>query len=122
LNGAVFPAPFDKPQFIIMNLAVGGNYVGNPSVATVNANGGFPGDMQVDYLRVLSQTAPLKISLTRTNNALLLSWPTNIVGRLQAQLNPATGLGTNWTDLLNATNPTTLSLTNSRAFYRVQSP
>jgi beta-glucanase (GH16 family) len=38
-------APFDKPFYIIMNLAVGGNYVGNPSLA--------PGiyDMQVDYVR-----------------------------------------------------------------------
>ena len=125
LNGAVFPAPFDKPQFIIMNLAVGGNYVGNPSVATVNANGGFPGDMQVDYVRVLGQTAPLKISLTRTNNTLLLSWPTNIVGRLQAQLNPATGLGTNWTyitdGILSSTN-ITADKTKPTVLYRLKYP
>ena len=41
--GAAYPAPFNQPCFIIMNLAVGGNYVGNPSVTTINANGGFPG-------------------------------------------------------------------------------
>ncbi len=52
--GAGFPAPFDKPCFIIMNLAVGGNYVGNPGAATINANGGFPGDLQVDYVRVFN--------------------------------------------------------------------
>lgn len=38
-------APFDKPFYILMNLAVGGNYVGNPSLA----NGTY--DMQVDYVR-----------------------------------------------------------------------
>jgi beta-glucanase (GH16 family) len=39
-------APFDKPFYIIMNLAVGGNYVNN----TVSlANGTY--DMQVDYVR-----------------------------------------------------------------------
>ena len=122
LNGAGYPAPFDKPQFIIMNLAVGGNYVGNPSLAAINANGGFPGDMQVDYLRVFGQTAPLKLSLTRTYIALLVSWPTNIVGRLQAQINPAGGLGTNWADLSPTTNPASLSPTNGSAFFRVQSP
>jgi beta-glucanase (GH16 family) len=86
--GAAYPAPFDKPCFIIMNLAVGGNYVGNPSVATVNANGGFPDDMQVDFVRVYQPTFPLKISVILTNNALLVSWPSNVVGHLQAQTNP----------------------------------
>ena len=38
-------APFDKPFYILMNMAVGGNYVGNPSLA----NGTY--DMQVDYVR-----------------------------------------------------------------------
>ena len=60
--GAAYPAPFDQPCFILMNLAVGGNYVGNPDVATINANGGFPGDLQVDYLRIFASpsrgTAP----------------------------------------------------------------
>ena len=118
-----YPTPFDKPAFIIMNLAVGGNYVGNPSVATINANGGFPGDLQVDYVRVLSQTAPLEISLSRTNNALLVSWPSNVVGHIQAQLNPVgAGLGTNWSDLAQATNPASITPTNGSAFFRVQSP
>ena len=59
-----YPAPFNKPAFIIMNLAVGGNYVGNPSVATINANGGFPGEMQVDYLRVYNVALPAVSNLT----------------------------------------------------------
>lgn len=42
------PWPFDQgPQFIILNLAIGGDWPGNPDGTTV-----FPGDMQVDYVRV----------------------------------------------------------------------
>jgi beta-glucanase (GH16 family) len=40
--------PFDQgPQFVILNLAVGGSWPGNVDGTTV-----FPGDMQVDYVRV----------------------------------------------------------------------
>jgi beta-glucanase (GH16 family) len=40
--------PFDQgPQFIIMNLAVGGSWPGSPDATTV-----FPSQMQVDYVRV----------------------------------------------------------------------
>jgi len=39
--------PFDKPFFFIMNVAVGGNWPGNPDNTTV-----FPQRMIVDYVRV----------------------------------------------------------------------
>lgn len=39
--------PFDKPFFFIMNVAVGGNWPGNPDATTV-----FPQRMIVDYVRV----------------------------------------------------------------------
>jgi beta-glucanase (GH16 family) len=40
--------PFDQgPQFVILNLAVGGSWPGNVNGTTV-----FPGDMQVDYVRI----------------------------------------------------------------------
>jgi len=48
-TGGAFPAPFDKPFYILFNLAVGGNYPGSPSTATV-----FPVTMEVDYVRVYS--------------------------------------------------------------------
>jgi len=47
---ANFPGtwPFDQgPQFIILNLAVGGSWPGNVDGTTV-----FPGDMQIDYVRL----------------------------------------------------------------------
>lgn len=49
---ANFPGtwPFDQgPQFIILNLAIGGDWPGSPDGTTV-----FPGDMQVDYVRIYS--------------------------------------------------------------------
>ncbi len=66
------PAPFNHPFYIIMNLAVGGQFVGSPSVATINAATTFPGDMQIDYIRVYQDTgtqAPLLVvtSVTPTN-------------------------------------------------------
>jgi beta-glucanase (GH16 family) len=39
--------PFDKPFFFILNVAVGGNWPGNPTDATM-----FPQKMYVDYVRV----------------------------------------------------------------------
>ena len=47
-NGA-FPAPFDKPFYVLFNVAVGGNYPGSPTPATV-----FPVTLEVDYVRVYS--------------------------------------------------------------------
>ena len=41
------PWVFDKPFFILMNLAVGGSFVGSPNAETV-----FPQTMVVDYVRV----------------------------------------------------------------------
>jgi beta-glucanase (GH16 family) len=48
-TAAPFPAPFDKPFYILLNAAVGGNWPGAPTAATV-----FPVTMEVDYLRVYS--------------------------------------------------------------------
>jgi beta-glucanase (GH16 family) len=41
-------APFDQPFYMLLNMAVGGSYVGSPSLAAGNY------DMQVDYLRAFS--------------------------------------------------------------------
>jgi len=48
-----YPAPFDQAFYLIMNLAVGGNFGGNP-----NGTATFPGEMQVDYVRVFDWAAP----------------------------------------------------------------
>ena len=43
-----YPAPFDQPFYIILNLAVGGSWVGNPNEETNFVNNPFV----VDYVRV----------------------------------------------------------------------
>lgn len=42
-----WPAPFDRPFYIVMNVAVGGNFPGVPDAATH-----FPAELVVDYVRV----------------------------------------------------------------------
>ncbi len=42
-----WPAPFDQPFYLVMNVAVGGKFLGNPDRTTV-----FPAEMVVDYVRV----------------------------------------------------------------------
>ncbi len=46
-TGGEFPAPFDQPFHLILNVAVGGAWPGPPDAATV-----FPQKMEVDYVRV----------------------------------------------------------------------
>jgi beta-glucanase (GH16 family) len=47
-----WPAPFDQPFYIILNVAVGGQFLGNTDKATV-----FPQEMVVDYVRVYDRIA-----------------------------------------------------------------
>jgi len=48
-TGGAFPAPFDQPFYILLNVAVGGNFPGSPDAGTV-----FPVTMEVDWVRVYS--------------------------------------------------------------------
>ena len=47
-----WPAPFNHPFYIVMNVAVGGQFLGNPDASTV-----FPAEMVVDYVRVYDKAA-----------------------------------------------------------------
>ena len=114
-----YPFPFNQPFFLIMNLAIGGNYVGNPSTGIINAGTSFPAQMQVDYVRLYRQTAPLQLAITRTNSGVLLSWPGNIVCHLQTQTNLP---GTNWVDAASPTNLLQITPSAGAAFYRLKSP
>jgi len=42
-----WPAPFDQPFYLVMNVAVGGRFPGKPDSTTA-----FPAEMVVDYVRV----------------------------------------------------------------------
>lgn len=45
-----WPAPFDQRFYLLINLAVGGNFLGNPDASTP-----FPAVMEVDYVRVYAR-------------------------------------------------------------------
>jgi beta-glucanase (GH16 family) len=47
-----WPAPFDQKFYLLINLAVGGQFLGNPDATTP-----FPAEMQVDYVRVFDKVA-----------------------------------------------------------------
>ncbi len=46
-----WPAPFDQPFYLVMNVAVGGNFPGAPNPQTQ-----FPAELVVDYVRVYEKT------------------------------------------------------------------
>jgi beta-glucanase (GH16 family) len=46
-TGGSYPAPFDRPFYLILNIFVGGNWGGPPDETTV-----FPQRMEIDYVRV----------------------------------------------------------------------
>ncbi len=114
-------APFNAPFFFILNIAVGGDYVGDPSAAQINAGTRFPQEMQVDYLRVYELTPLLQISTRQNSNGqTMLTWPTNIVCHLQAQTN-FSGI---WSDLPVTNSPFRLPVSSGSAqvLYRLASP
>jgi beta-glucanase (GH16 family) len=51
-SGYDFPAPFDQQFHLILNLAVGGNWPGNPDTSTV-----FPQEFVIDYVRIYQEAA-----------------------------------------------------------------
>ncbi len=118
--GQAYPAPFNQPEFMLFDFAVGGNYVNNPSAATIASNT-FPAQMLIDYARVYNTTAPLKLAMSHANNQLTISWPSNVVGHLQTQSNSGFN-NLNWSDLTTSNNPATLPPTNTSAFFRLKSP
>ncbi|UOR06059.1 glycoside hydrolase family 16 protein [Hymenobacter aerilatus] len=47
---APYAYPFNNPFFVILNVAVGGNFLGNPSTTVIDTTP-FPQQMMVDYVR-----------------------------------------------------------------------
>jgi beta-glucanase (GH16 family) len=65
-----WPAPFDQPFYLIMNVAVGGEFLGNPDKTTV-----FPVEMQVDYVRVYEKVGGYGKTKPRGNGKLPFGKP-----------------------------------------------
>lgn len=55
-SAGAYPFPFNQPFFFIMNLAIGGGYLGYPSDSAINGGTKFPAEMDVDYLRIYQLT------------------------------------------------------------------
>jgi len=65
-----WPAPFDRPFYIVMNVAVGGKFLGKPDATTV-----FPAEMVVDYVRAYEKVGGYGKTKPRGDGPLPLSKP-----------------------------------------------
>jgi beta-glucanase (GH16 family) len=93
-----YPAPFNQPFFFLMNLAVGGSYLGNPSDAQINAGTVFPGEMQVDYVRAYdyvasAPTTPAGLAASPGNAKVFLSWDASSSGATGYKVKRASSSG-----------------------------
>lgn len=60
-----WPAPFDQSFFLLINVAVGGNFPGAPSAATQ-----FPAELVVDYVRVYDKVGGYAVPTPRGKGVL----------------------------------------------------
>jgi beta-glucanase (GH16 family) len=120
-NASQYPFPYNNPFFIIMNIAIGGNYLGDPSTNTINAGTTFPGQMLVDYVRLYNLTDPLQISARRAYGKVYLEWPTEIICHLESTTN-VLGASSAWATVNGATSPFGVNATSTSVFYRLVSP
>jgi beta-glucanase (GH16 family) len=115
---------FTAPQFIILNVAVGGNWPGYPDGTTV-----FPQQMLVDYVRVYSYVAssvpdaPTDLSATPGYTQVVLNWSASTTGATNYNVKFSTTNGGPYTTIgsTTATNYTHTGLTNGTAYYYVVS-
>ncbi|HXT11019.1 MAG TPA: glycoside hydrolase family 16 protein [Candidatus Angelobacter sp.] len=118
-----YPFPFNQPFFLIMNFAIGGNYVKNPPPSEIDAHSVFPSEVLVDYVRLYNTTAPFRIAIEQTSSNLILTWPSNIVAHLQAQTNShSSAIGQTWYPVSTATNKAAITPAPGNAFFRLTSP
>lgn len=71
-SGGDFPAPFDQQFYMLMNLAVGGNWPGYPDATTQ-----FPQELVIDYVRVYQRATNVQGQSGTTPNEFRLeqNWP-----------------------------------------------
>jgi beta-glucanase (GH16 family) len=118
-SGGTYPAPFDQPFYLIMNLAVGGNFPGNPNGSTV-----FPGEMQVDYVRVYVRAPTPQLTIIPSGANVVLMWPTNATGftlESTANLGSSAAWSTNSAApvVVNGQNTVTNPISGTQQFFRL---
>jgi beta-glucanase (GH16 family) len=85
--------PFTQPQFFLLNVAVGGNWPGNPDGTTV-----FPQQMLVDYVRVYNYvpsapSAPTGFTASPGSGKVFLTWDDSTSGATAYNIKRATSSG-----------------------------
>jgi beta-glucanase (GH16 family) len=124
--GGPYPAPFDQAFYLILNLAIGGNYLGNPSDAAINAGTAFPVEMQVDYVRVYDYVpgppaTPTGLSASPGNAKAYLSWDDSNSAGTVYRVKRATTSGGPYTTIatVGANNYTDNTVANCSTYYYV---
>ena len=97
---------FTQPQFLILNVAVGGNWPGIPDGTTT-----FPQQMLVDYVRVYSfvpapPNAPTGLSVSPGNAKVYLSWDASTSGATGYNVKRSTISGGSYTTIASPTTNT----------------
>jgi beta-glucanase (GH16 family) len=95
-----YPAPYNQPFFLVMNVAIGGNYLGNPSDSAINSGTVFPGEMQVDWVRIYDDvpvpappSAPTGLSVAQGQAKAFLTWDASSSGATGYNIKRATTSG-----------------------------
>ena len=122
-----YPFPFNQPFFLLMNLATGGNYVGNPSTNSIAAS--LPQEIQVDYVRVyqfvpttIPPPTPTGLTATAVGPSVLLNWNAS-TNTVSYNVKRATHSGGPYTTNASttATSYSDTSVTNCTKYYYVVS-
>jgi beta-glucanase (GH16 family) len=123
-----YPAPFNQPFFILMNLAIGGSYLSNPTDAQINAGTVFPGEMQVDYVRAYDYVAslpsvPTGLTVSPGDTEVFLSWDASTSGATGYNVKRATSSGGPYTTVASPTanSHTDTGLSGCTTYYYVVS-
>jgi beta-glucanase (GH16 family) len=103
-----YPAPFNQPFFIIMNVAVGGQFLGSPTDSAITNNTVFPGEMQVDYVRVYDYVTaapdpPTGLVAGTGSGQVFLNWDVSTSGAAAYNVKRATNSGGTYTTIGIAT-------------------
>ncbi len=123
-----YPAPFNQPFFLLMNLAIGGNYVSNPTDSQIIAGTAFPVEMQVDYVRVydyvvVAPSAPTGLKASAGNAKVYLSWDSSASGATGYNVKRSSYAGGPYATIasVSTNNYTDLTAANCSTYYYVVS-
>ena len=115
---------FTQPQFIILNVAVGGNWPGNPDGTAV-----FPQQMLVDYVRVYTNvptpptapSVPTGLTVSPGSASVYLNWNASSSGATGYIVQRATVSGGPYTAIasVGSNNYTDTGLANCSSYYYV---